>query len=126
MASGVEGALQFAGMSPNNYNTQTNSGLVFFALKPFKDREDPSAAANAMAGRLGAQMGAIQEAYIGVFPPPPIQGLGSLGGFKLNVEDRGSQGSQALYQAVQDVIAKASKDATPTTRSCSRPGRSRR
>ncbi|MEJ0098776.1 MAG: multidrug efflux RND transporter permease subunit [Pseudomonadota bacterium] len=107
---GVEGALQFAGMSPNNYNTQTNSGIVFFALKPFKDREDPASAANAMAGRLNAQMGGIQEAYIGVFPPPPIQGLGSLGGFKLNVEDRGSQGSQALYQAVQDVIAKASKD----------------
>jgi multidrug efflux pump subunit AcrB len=45
-----------------------------------------------------------------VFPPPPIQGLGSLGGFKLNIEDRGSQGAQALYQAVQDVIVKASQE----------------
>jgi multidrug efflux pump len=107
---GVEGALQFAGMSPNNYNTQTNSGLVFFALKPFKDRENPAAAANAMAGRLNMQMGSIQEAYIGVFPPPPIQGLGSLGGFKLNVEDRGNQGPQALYQAIQEVLSKAAHD----------------
>jgi multidrug efflux pump len=67
---GVEGALQFAGMSPNNYNTSTNSGIVFFALKPFKDREDASQSANAIAGTLNQQMAGIQEAYIGVFPPP--------------------------------------------------------
>jgi multidrug efflux pump len=107
---GVEGALQFAGMSPNNYNTQTNSGLVFFALKPFKDREDPANAASAMAARLNGQMAGIQEAFVGVFPPPPIQGLGSMGGFKLNVQDRSSQGSQALYEAVQEVLGKAAKD----------------
>jgi hydrophobe/amphiphile efflux-1 (HAE1) family protein len=107
---GVEGALQFAGMSPNNYNTQTNSGLVFFALKPFKDRAEASQGANAIAGTLNAKLAGIQEAYIGVFPPPPIQGLGSLGGFKLNVEDRNSQGSEALYKAVQEVLAKAARD----------------
>jgi hydrophobe/amphiphile efflux-1 (HAE1) family protein len=107
---GVEGALQFAGMSPNNYNTSTNSGLVFFALKPFEDRQDPALAANAIAGALGQQMAGIQEAYIGVFPPPPVQGLGSMGGFKLNVEDRGNAGAEALYKAVQDVLAKAYQD----------------
>ncbi|HXC60462.1 MAG TPA: multidrug efflux RND transporter permease subunit [Steroidobacteraceae bacterium] len=107
---GVEGALQFAGMSPNNYNTQTNSGLVFFALKPFKTRENPANAATAMAARLNGQMAGIREAFIGVFPPPPIQGLGSMGGFKLNVEDRGNAGSQALYEAIQQVIAKAATD----------------
>jgi hydrophobe/amphiphile efflux-1 (HAE1) family protein len=107
---GVEGALQFAGMSPNNYNTQTNSGLVFFALKPFKDRENPADAANAMAARLNGQMAGIREAFVGVFPPPPIQGLGSMGGFKLNVQDRGNLGSQALYEAVQQVLAKAATD----------------
>jgi hydrophobe/amphiphile efflux-1 (HAE1) family protein len=107
---GVEGALQFAGMSPNNYNTQTNSGLVFFALKPFKARENPANAANAMAARLNAQMGGIREAFVGVFPPPPIQGLGSMGGFKLNVEDRGNLGAQALYETVQQITAKAAAD----------------
>jgi multidrug efflux pump subunit AcrB len=55
-------------------------------------------------------MAGIQEAYIGVFPPPPVQGLGSLGGFKLNVQDRGNNGPEALYKAVQEVIAKAYQD----------------
>jgi hydrophobe/amphiphile efflux-1 (HAE1) family protein len=107
---GVEGALQFAGMSPNNYNTSTNSGIVFFALKPFKDREDPAQAANAIAGTLNAKLAGIQEAYIGVFPPPPVQGLGSMGGFKLNVQDRGNHGAEALYKATQEVLAKAAQD----------------
>ncbi|HUG72967.1 MAG TPA: efflux RND transporter permease subunit, partial [Steroidobacteraceae bacterium] len=106
---GVEGALQFAGMSPNNYNTSTNSGLVFFTLKPFKDRADPAQSVNALAATLNAKLSGIQEAYIGVFPPPPVQGLGSMGGFKLNVQDRGSQGAEALYKAVQEILAKASQ-----------------
>jgi multidrug efflux pump len=107
---GVEGALQFSGMSPNNYATATNYGLVFFPLAPFSERRDSSLSANAVAASLNRKLAGIQEAYIGVFPPPPVQGLGSLGGFKLNVEDRGSQGSEALYHAVQDVLAKAAKN----------------
>src|SRR5690606_26423807 len=107
---GVEGALQFAGMSPNNYNTSTNSGIVFFALKPFDDREEASQSANAIAATLNAKVAGIQEAYIGVFPPPPVQGLGSMGGFKLNVQDRGNHGPEALYQAVQQVLGKAMQD----------------
>jgi hydrophobe/amphiphile efflux-1 (HAE1) family protein len=107
---GVEGALQFAGMSPNNYNTSTNSGIVFFALKSFDDREEAGQSANEIAATLNAKMAGIQEAYIGVFPPPPVQGLGSMGGFKLNVQDRGNHGPEALYQAVQEVLGKAAQD----------------
>ncbi len=107
---GVEGALQFAGMSPNNYATATNSGLVFFALSPFDTRRDPSQSANALAATLNMKLSGIQDAYVGVFSPPPVQGLGSLGGFKLNVEDRGNLGAEALYHAVQDVVAKAAKN----------------
>ena len=38
----------------------------------------------------------IQDAYIAVFPPPPVQGLGTIGGFRLQVEDRGSLGFEEL------------------------------
>jgi multidrug efflux pump subunit AcrB len=60
-----------------------------------------------LAGELSQKFGSIQEAYIGVFPPPPIQGLGTLGGFKLHIEDRTDQGPEALYKVTQEVIAKA-------------------
>ncbi|MGT2433984.1 hypothetical protein ACU4HD_44080 [Cupriavidus basilensis] len=36
-----------------------------------------------------------------MFPPPPVQGLGTVGGFKLQLEDRGSVGYEQLYAATQ-------------------------
>ena len=37
-----------------------------------------------------------QDAFIAIFPPPPVQGLGTIGGFKLQVEDRTDLGYEAL------------------------------
>ena len=42
-----------------------------------------------------------------MFPPPPVQGMGTLGGFKLYIEDRTDQGPEALYKVTQEVIGKA-------------------
>jgi multidrug efflux pump len=44
--------------------------------------------------------------------PPPVQGLGSAGGFKLMLEDRGGLGAQALAKAANDLVAAANKDPT--------------
>src|SRR6185436_2372983 len=49
----------------------------------------------------------IQDAYIAIFPPPPVQGLGTTGGFKLQLEDRGSLGYEALDGALKAFMAKA-------------------
>ena len=38
-----------------------------------------------------------------MFPPPPVQGLGTIGGFKLQIEDRGRLGYEALDKATQGV-----------------------
>ncbi len=109
---GVEGAVQFTGLSPNNYATASNVGIVFFTLKDFDQRKAKELSAGGIAGALNARLSVIQDAYVGVFPPPPILGLGTLGGFKLNVEDRGDLGPEALYAAVQEVTRKAYQDPT--------------
>ncbi|WP_233154423.1 efflux RND transporter permease subunit, partial [Enterobacter hormaechei] len=46
----------------------------------------------AIAAALNAKYADIQDAYIAIFPPPPVQGLGTIGGFRLQIEDRGNQG----------------------------------
>jgi hydrophobe/amphiphile efflux-1 (HAE1) family protein len=104
---GVTGAVQFAGMSTSTLNASPSSAMSFYKLDEFSKRSDPSLKVMGLAGTLQQKFGSIQEAYIGVFPPPPIQGLGTLGGFKLHIEDRTDQGPEALYQATQEVIAKA-------------------
>src|SRR5262249_58401438 len=53
---------------------------------------------------------AIKEAYLVTVPPPPVQGLGSAGGFKMMLEDRAGLGSDALVTAAKALVAAANKD----------------
>jgi multidrug efflux pump len=57
--------------------------------------------AGSIVADLNQRFGAIQDAYVAIFPPPPVQGLGTVGGFKLYVEDRSGAGFEALYRQVQ-------------------------
>ena len=63
----------------------------------------------AIAGQLNQKFGAIKDAFIAIFPPPSVQGLGTIGGFKLQIEDRGGLGYEALDQAIKAFVAKASQ-----------------
>jgi len=105
---GVSSSVQFAGVSANGFAAQSSAALVFFPLKDFDERKGLSA--GEIAGALNQKFASIQDAYIAVFPPPPVIGLGMLGGFKLNVEDRQNRGAEALYAAVQDALGKAWQD----------------
>jgi multidrug efflux pump len=107
---GVLSSVQFAGVSANGFAASSSAALVFFPLKDFDQRKGKELSAGAIAASLNAQFSRIQDAYIAVFPPPPVIGLGTLGGFKLNVEDRQNRGSEALYAAVQQAIGEAYKD----------------
>ena len=107
---GVLSSVQFAGVSANGFAAQSSAAIVFFPLTDFDQRKSKDLSAGAIAGALNAKFSQIQDAYIAVFPPPPVIGLGMLGGFKLNVEDRQDRGAEALYAAVQDAIGKAYQD----------------
>ncbi|MBS0632352.1 MAG: multidrug efflux RND transporter permease subunit [Verrucomicrobia bacterium] len=104
---GVANAIQFPGLSINGFTNSPNSGILFVGLKPFEERTTPELSGQAIAQELQKEFSAVQEAYIAIFPPPPVQGLGTIGGFKLYVEDRGDNGLDALYGATQGLIGKA-------------------
>jgi hydrophobe/amphiphile efflux-1 (HAE1) family protein len=103
---GVEHAVAFPGLSINGFTNSANSGIVFVTLKPFGERSGKELSAGAIAMALNQQYGRIQEAYIAMFPPPPVMGLGTIGGFRLQVEDRGGLGFEELYKQTQNLIAK--------------------
>jgi multidrug efflux pump len=104
---GVEHAVGFPGLSINGFTNSSNSGIVFAALKSFDERKTPNLSGGAIAGQLNQKFASIQDAFIVIFPPPPVQGLGTTGGFKLYLEDRGSLGYEALDQATKAFLMKA-------------------
>ena len=92
-------------------------------LKPSDERaRQPGLDANSIVGELNQRFGAIQDAFVAIFPPPPVQGLGTVGGFKLYVEDRAGLGFEELYPQVQNAAVRGparsrrSPDCSPASR----------
>ncbi len=107
MEPGVENVVAFPGLSVNGPVNLPNSALMFAMLKPFDERDDPSLSADAIAERLMGKFSQIPDGFVGIFPPPPVPGLGSMGGFKVQIEDRADLGFEALAQVQEQVLMKA-------------------
>ena len=107
---GVEASIAFPGLSINGFTNAPNAGIVFTSLKPFDQRTGKGQSGPEIAAEINKRMGAIQDAFIMVFPPPPVNGLGTIGGFKMMVEDRANVGYDELYKSVQALQTKAWQD----------------
>ncbi|SIO63861.1 multidrug efflux pump [Bradyrhizobium erythrophlei] len=106
---GVQSSVAFPGLSISGFTNSSNAGIVFSTLKPFDERKDPALSGNAIAADLNKKYAGIQEAFIAMFPPPPVNGLGTIGGFKLQIEDRAGLGYEALNEATKAYMAAMSK-----------------
>ncbi|MET0284745.1 MAG: efflux RND transporter permease subunit, partial [Polyangiales bacterium] len=102
---GVEHAIAFPGLSIAGLTNAPNAGIVFIGLDRFEARTRDDLSGPALVATLNQKLGAIEDAFVAVFPPPAVEGLGTIGGFKLYVEDRGDLGLEALYDNTQRVIA---------------------
>ncbi len=104
---GVQNAIAFPGLSFNGFAASANGGIVFIRLADFKTRDSDDLTASAISGRLNAKLSQIPGAFILIINPPPVRGLGSSGGFKLQIEDRAGQGPRVLNDVTQAVVNKA-------------------
>jgi multidrug efflux pump len=104
---GVKDSIAFPGLSINGFTNAPNAGIVFIGLDAFDKRKSPELSGGAIAQQINAKLGGIEDAFIMVFPPPPVNGLGTIGGFKLMIEDRANLGYDELYKAVQALQMKA-------------------
>jgi multidrug efflux pump len=101
IAKGIEGVqdeIAFPGLNPLQFTNTPNSGVVFFNLKPFDEREN---SAEEIVAELNQKIAGVQEGFAFALMPPPIQGLGNGSGYSLFIEDRANLGYGALQGAVQ-------------------------
>jgi hydrophobe/amphiphile efflux-1 (HAE1) family protein len=107
---GVAGAVNVVGFSGATFTNAPNSGALFVVLEPFAQRAgDPRKSAFAVLGDLYGRLASIQEALIFVVPPPPVQGIGNAGGFRMMIEDRAGRGPQALQEVVGTIMRRAAE-----------------
>ncbi|HVU64734.1 MAG TPA: multidrug efflux RND transporter permease subunit [Phycisphaerales bacterium] len=115
VTKGIRGVHDTFGVTGFNLLTgtnQTNTATMFLPLDKFDARaHKPDLSANALAGRVMGAFSQVQEAFALVLSPPPVRGMGSAGGFKMQVEDRSGRATpRELEAAMNTIIADARKD----------------
>ena len=103
---GVAYTIEVPGYSILLGSNLSNVGGMFVILDPFDKRKGAGAIMKELRGKFSAFL----QARIGVFNAPPIDGLGSTGGFKLWVQDRRSAGLRALQGAAQNLAYQGNLD----------------
>src|ERR1700726_150962 len=95
---GVEHVAPFAGLDATTFTIASNAGTIFSGLPSLYNHEVKGLTATSVLADLRKRLSVIQEAYVLTIPPPPVQGIGNAGGFKMMLQDRGGLGSGGLSQ----------------------------
>src|SRR6266436_5005337 len=109
---GVEHVAPFAGLDATTFTVASNAATIFSGLPSLYNHELPGVTANTVIADLRKRLSVIKDANVLTIPPPPVQGLGSVGGFKMMLEDRAGLGSEPLFEAARALVAAANKDPT--------------
>jgi hydrophobe/amphiphile efflux-1 (HAE1) family protein len=104
---GIAHAVPFAGFDGATFTNASNAGAIFSAFEHFEERDPRGLSAAHIQAELSRKLSAIQDAFILTIQPPPVQGIGTSGGFKLMVQDRAGRGPAALEAAAQEIVAAA-------------------
>ena len=86
-----------------------NAGIAFVTLKDWAERPGAAHSVEAIVGRSMAAFSKIRDAFIFVLSPPPIPELGNSTGFAFRLQDRGSNGHDALVNARNQLLGMAMK-----------------
>jgi hydrophobe/amphiphile efflux-1 (HAE1) family protein len=104
---GVEHAVEFPGLSISSFGPKSNAAVIFIGLKPFEERKSKDLKSGAILTALNQKFSSIQEGFVAVFPPPAVNGLGAIGGFKMMIEDKAGLGDSTLYANTQALLGRA-------------------
>ncbi|MDJ0942414.1 MAG: multidrug efflux RND transporter permease subunit [Kiloniellales bacterium] len=107
---GVINAVGFAGFSGATFTNATNTGVIFAAFAPFEERLAQGLSAEAIIGQLFGRMQQIQEAFIIAVPPPPVRGIGTSGGFRMQVKELTSEDMRRALNTAYGLVAQANQD----------------
>ncbi|RUR17197.1 multidrug efflux RND transporter permease subunit [Legionella sp. km535] len=107
---GVANIISINGFNIIDGINQPDTAVLFVILNPWSERTTPELSAEGIMKKVQAQFNNINDARIGVVNAPTIPGLGSVGGFQLEIEDVNNQGVEQLAAVVNQFVEEANKD----------------
>ncbi|MBN3853406.1 efflux RND transporter permease subunit [Paraburkholderia sp. Ac-20340] len=107
---GIDHTSPVTGFDVTTGTIAPNVGTIFTGLPSLYGEHVPGVNAATMLVTLRQRLAGVKDAVVIVVNPPPVQGLGAAGGFKMMLEDRGGVGPQALAQAANALVGAANKD----------------
>jgi len=103
----VAGTFSLGGFG--NSGNIANSGISFAPFTPWGERKKAEQSASAIINKVKEPLAAISEANVISINPPTIQGLGSVGGFVFELQDRGNNDLDTLVQIKNDLVERANQ-----------------
>jgi hydrophobe/amphiphile efflux-1 (HAE1) family protein len=107
---GITHAVNIVGFSGATFTQAPNAGALFAVLEPFDKRAgDGTKTDVAIQRQLFQKLAVVQEGFVLVVAPPPVQGIGNAGGFRMMIEDRAGRGPEALQGVVYAMMGRAAQ-----------------
>ncbi|HAH66659.1 MAG TPA: hydrophobe/amphiphile efflux-1 family RND transporter, partial [Rhizobiales bacterium] len=106
---GIAHAVPIVGLDGATFTTAPNAAVVFTPLDDFAERAKKGQSAQALIGALNKQFAAIQEAFVISVAPPPVRGIGTTGGFKMEVQDVHGGEPAELEGVAMSIMAQANQ-----------------
>ncbi|MEP2641069.1 multidrug efflux RND transporter permease subunit [Roseobacter sp.] len=101
---GVANAVAFAGFSGATFTNASNQGVIFTPFDSFEDRAANGQTAKAIVGQLFGRMQSLREAFIIAIAPPAVRGVGTGGGFKLQLRENESADMTRVLQSAYAIM----------------------
>lgn len=113
IAREIDGVKHTVGVSGQSLILNANApnlGSMYVLLKEFSHRRKASQSADAIAAAIQERCHLeVRGAIVSAFGAPPIDGLGTTGGFKMIIEDRGNLGLAELQRVSDQIVARSNK-----------------
>jgi multidrug efflux pump subunit AcrB len=108
---GVKHTVAMSGQSILLNTNAPNFGALYVMLDDFDKRKEPGLTSEEIAARLQERFDKeVPSALVNIFGAPPVEGLGTAGGFKIVLLDTGNPDAPLLQKAADDVVRAGSTD----------------
>ncbi len=108
---GIRHTVAITGQSILLNANASNFGALYLMLDDFEERHQPELSSDAIAAALEARLRReVPRAVVNIFGAPPVEGLGTAGGFKIILQDTGDTGLPALQRTAEQIVAAGDAD----------------